>query len=185
MNAMVNVEHGFSADTIIETERLILRPLEINDAGWVSRESSRWEVAKDLALVPVPNLALGVELFILCVRIRESRFGGGVRAVILKDTGEPIGLIAAPRKSETAYGLGYWYAPQAWGHGYASEAARALIARLMREGAESFHAGCFEGNDASHRVLEKLGFEETGQISQEFCMAHMKKRAHIDMNLVV
>lgn len=174
----------FGADTVLETARLALRPLKVEDAAWVARESSKWEVAKDLAQVPVPNPALGVELFIMCVRIRETRFGGSVRLVTLKDTGQPVGLIAAPRRGETEYGFGYWYASEAWGLGYATEAGLALLDAIKAQGGDRFVAGCFEGNAASARVLEKLGFEETGSVSQQFCMAHMKNRAHVDMVLV-
>ena len=176
---------GLTPGAIIETDRLALRPLTLDDAGWIAETSSRWDVAQNLAVVPVPNPALGVELFILSVRVRESRYGGAVRAVTLRETGEPIGLIAAPSKGDGSYGLGYWFAPTAWGQGYATEAGQAMIDAVRANGAQSVHAGCFEGNDASQRVLEKLGFDRTGHISAQFSMAHMKNRPHVDMELRV
>jgi len=49
-----------------------------------------------------------------------------------------------------------------WGNGYATEAARAVIAHAQSTGATRMLAGVREWNTASRRVLAKLGFVETG-----------------------
>ena len=55
--------------------------------------------------------------------------------------------------------LGYWIGRPYWGHGYATEAACALIKRGFDELELScIRAAYYDGNDRSSRVLEKLGF---------------------------
>jgi len=170
----------------IETERLVLVPLMVEDAGWVGRESGRPEVARNLALVPEPNPALAAELFILAGRAREQTVGDVVRAVRLKTDNTPIGVIGAhARGEEGVYSFGYWYAPGAWGRGYATEAGHALINALRARGVTQLKAGYFSHNPASRRVLEKLGFALTGDDDPEFCMAILKRQPHRAMAAVL
>ncbi|MGX6646463.1 GNAT family N-acetyltransferase [Maricaulaceae bacterium MS644] len=170
---------------IIQTERLTLRPLALDDAGWVSRESGRYEVASKLAFVPSPNPALAAEMFILTARANEANRGDLFRAVIDKATGEGAGLVSATVRGDGRRELGYWYAPSFWGKGYATEAGRALLNVAIAMGAQSFHAGYFAHNPASARVLEKLGFSHDGDETPQFCTAAMKSLPHKGMGLEI
>ena len=59
--------------------------------------------------------------------------------------------------------LGYWLGADAWGSGYATEAATALVDFGFREmGLARIYAQVLAGNDASCRVLEKLGMLSEG-----------------------
>ncbi len=62
--------------------------------------------------------------------------------------------------------FGYWLARGAWGHGYATEAARAVLAwAVAGDGArqERVIAVTNPANEASKRVLEKVGMRLVGQ----------------------
>lgn len=64
--------------------------------------------------------------------------------------------------------LGYEIAPAHWGHGYASEAARAMLAFGFRElGVQRIWAWCNAENRASSRVLEKLGMRLARRIAED------------------
>lgn len=68
--------------------------------------------------------------------------------------------------------LGYWFTPDAWGRGYATEAGRAVIDIARHAmGLKRLHAGHFLDNPASGRVLEKLCFRPTGRIVPQFSKA--------------
>ncbi|WP_393959388.1 GNAT family N-acetyltransferase [Priestia megaterium] len=81
------------------------------------------------------------------------------------DTGELIGTVGFNQwnQKHKRAEIGYELHPQHWGHGYASEAASAVMAygfqilQLIRIGAVVFLE-----NKASQHVLEKLGFQKEG-----------------------
>lgn len=63
--------------------------------------------------------------------------------------------------------LGYEIAPQYWGQGYATEAARAMVAFGFSEmGLHRISAYCVAENKASARVLEKVGMQLEGRLRQ-------------------
>jgi ribosomal-protein-alanine N-acetyltransferase len=88
-------------------------------------------------------------------------------AVERKSEGDVIGYCGlvfhgngAPDEPELAYEL----LRQAHGFGYATEAGGAVVTWTTEAGYERLWAGVRAWNVASRRVLEKLGFHETGQV---------------------
>lgn len=68
------------------------------------------------------------------------------------------------KPAERIHELGYHLLPSAWGHGYATEAAAAVVEHAFGTlGAAALFAGHHPDNVASGRVLEKLGFARTGE----------------------
>ncbi|MFF0745093.1 GNAT family N-acetyltransferase [Streptomyces sp. NPDC004111] len=83
----------------------------------------------------------------------------GHRQMIERESGEVVGAIGLfwPPK-EGAVEFGYGVAPSRWRRGYATEAARALVAHALA--APGVHTVCAKAsldNPASIRVLEKAG----------------------------
>jgi RimJ/RimL family protein N-acetyltransferase len=75
--------------------------------------------------------------------------------------GTCVGVISLVRQENQPYTveIGYLLAAEAWGQGLASEAVAAAIDRVFHSGhAERVIARYREGNQASRRLLEKLGF---------------------------
>jgi ribosomal-protein-alanine N-acetyltransferase len=67
-----------------------------------------------------------------------------------------------PKKG--VYELGFHIRSPLWGRGYASEAAQAVVAYAFDHlGVRALFAGHHPENAASRRLLEKLGFECTGE----------------------
>lgn len=60
--------------------------------------------------------------------------------------------------------IGYWIARDFWGHGFATEAAGAVLRIARTLGHSRLSAGHFTDNPASGRVLRKIGFQPTGRI---------------------
>lgn len=86
--------------------------------------------------------------------------------------GDPVGFIYLIREKPNAqvfrFGeLAYWITPSEWGNGYATSASELLLAHAFDElGLHRIEASTFSTNDASKRVLEKLGFTEEGDARQ-------------------
>jgi RimJ/RimL family protein N-acetyltransferase len=90
-------------------------------------------------------------------------------AMVLRSTNELIGDCASgtdandPRIAE----IGFTVRPEFQGHGYATEGAGALIGYLFGErGKHRLTARCDARNDASVRVLERLGMRREGHLRE-------------------
>jgi RimJ/RimL family protein N-acetyltransferase len=76
--------------------------------------------------------------------------------------------------------LGYWVVPDERGAGYATAAADLCLTHAFDDrGLHKVLARVFEGNEASIRVLEKLGFEREGQLRQH----RYVNGEHVDVHL--
>jgi RimJ/RimL family protein N-acetyltransferase len=90
-------------------------------------------------------------------------------AVTLKTTGELIGNCGVRLDTAEAHqaDIGYELAPAHWGHGYASEAARAVVQFGFTElHIHRIWAECVAENVGSARVLQKLGMKQEAQLRQ-------------------
>jgi RimJ/RimL family protein N-acetyltransferase len=59
--------------------------------------------------------------------------------------------------------LGYWLGEPHWGHGYATEAARAVVAAAREAGYPALRSRALVSNAGSRNVLRKVGFIEIGE----------------------
>ena len=148
----------------LETERLLLRPLEPDDAGRIRELAGASEVADTTLLIPHPYPPGAAEAFIAQAREWGERGVEHVFAVTLKASGELVGCIGLRVDPVHARGeLGYWIGVPYWRHGYASEAVcRIVDLALGTLCLHRLHASCFTRNAASARVLEKAGLIREG-----------------------
>lgn len=84
---------------------------------------------------------------------------------------DPIGIIELRdiNFTDKKADLGYWLAKQCWGKGYMTQAVEAIIEYAfdtLKLGV--LHAGVFEGNDASVKVLTKNNFQYAGTLHNNF-----------------
>ena len=102
----------------IKTERLVLRCLQADDAGWIAREIANPNVHRWLTTPPMPYRLDDAVDFL-------SRFAGdpGYRAIVHR--GSPQGVISLGTTNGRSRELGYWLQESAWGQGLMSEAAQA------------------------------------------------------------
>ena len=86
--------------------------------------------------------------------------------IFLLETGEHVGCggLQPYRMEEQIYELGFHLHRAYWGRGMAEEAAGAVIRFAFESlGLKTLFAGHHPDNAASRRVLEKLGFQYTGE----------------------
>lgn len=147
----------------IRSERLFLRPAWPEDATELHAAIAHECVVRNLARAPWPY------------RVEDAQAFIGLSG----DPHHPAMLITVPGASGARIiggiglnlgvdgpELGYWITPEAWGRGYATEAASALLRLARTLGHRRVAAYHFLDNPASGRVLEKLGFLPTGEIVQ-------------------
>lgn len=85
-----------------------------------------------------------------------------VWAVTTRTVEALIGLVdATVDDALVCTNLGYYFFPQFWGQGYASEAVRAIADHLVQQGIHRLVATVTVGNHASAQVLKKADFSFT------------------------
>ena len=94
----------------------------------------------------------------------ENATEEGVNVLVCAD-GDPVGT-AGYNDINDQWGtaeIGYMITPEQWGNGYATDALRTLTADAFRERRiHKLYAHVYATNDASKRVLEKVGYVEEG-----------------------
>lgn len=140
----------------MRTERLFLRPAWSEDAPAVARAIASPAIVRNLARAPWPYGLADAEAFVAMPQDAKAPHF----LVQLPDEGV-IGSAGFGRTDDDIE-IGYWIGQDWWGRGYATEAARALIAIARMIGHRRLVAGHFADNPASGRVLAKAGFVPTG-----------------------
>lgn len=144
----------------LQTERLILRPWEEDDA------ESLYEYAKDPAVGPIAGWPPHTSVENSREIIRDVLSADETYAVCLKQDNRAIGSIGliSPAQSHTALGadeleIGYWIGVPFWGRGLIPEATERLIRHAFEDlGCSALWCGYYKGNEKSKRCQEKTGF---------------------------
>lgn len=150
---------------ILETERLVLRPIARSDWSALHpimcdpRVMAYW----DNAVVEDPSL---VEQM-LAAEVEEMAAGRGCYWAIelaadrtFLGTCEIADIDRRHRRGE----IGFLLAGSAWGQGYGLEAVRAVTDHAAGLGLKRLWARTHAGNERSERLLERVGFEFEGYL---------------------
>ncbi len=146
---------------VVETERLILRPLRRSDAGTLELFGSDERVARMTRSIPHPLPPGAVDALIGSALAEDRSEDLWVMDGSATGLGEFLGLIGLERMDRNQSEVGYWVVPAFWNAGLASEAVRGLIDANPHSDKTIF-ASVFQDNPASARVLTNAGFEYLG-----------------------
>jgi ribosomal-protein-alanine N-acetyltransferase len=154
----------------LETDRLILRRRRVGEAAiyrqlWTERDP---RVPPHRQIDPEGRPT--VEDIAAQIRAEREEPGPGILAVERKGTADVIGYCGlvfhgngSPDEPELVYEL----LRAAHGCGYATEAGRAVVTWASEAGYGRLWATVRDWNVASRRVLDKLGFRETGRVEPD------------------
>jgi RimJ/RimL family protein N-acetyltransferase len=146
----------------LETERLILRRFTEADVENLVLLDSDPEVMRYLnGGIATPREPVAQQILPRFLSYYTRYDGVGVWAAIEKSTGAFIGWFSNRPRDEThpdEVELGYRLRRSAWGRGYATEGALALVRKSFDElGVQRVTASTYEHNTASRRVMENVG----------------------------
>ena len=148
------------------TPRLLLRPGWPEDSNTLFTTINDEAVVRNLASAPWPYKRVDAEQFLATPRpMLHPNF------LIFRRNGQVpqlLGCIGFGDNGERHLELGYWIAREHWGHGYATEAGRAVLDIARTLGHPEMQAEHFVDNPASGKVLRKLGFRPTGRTTPRF-----------------
>ncbi|MFI6780828.1 GNAT family N-acetyltransferase [Micromonospora sp. NPDC050276] len=163
--------------TVLTTERLILRDWTDDpaDLARIYDIYSRADVTRFLGApgLPMTDPAQAAERLRFWQE-RHAADGGryGTWAIEVRETGQLAGtalLKPLPGRDEAVrtedIEVGWHLHPDSWGHGYATEAAGALVAREFATDTSEIYAVVSPGNEASMAVCRRLGMTHVGRRS--------------------
>ncbi|WP_300564558.1 GNAT family N-acetyltransferase [Flavobacterium sp.] len=155
-------------DLILETERLILRPLELSDVDDFFLMNDNPNVNRYLRY-PLKS-KIEANQYIQKIINEYKKNNMGRFAVILKETNKLIGFSGLKFRDTLEnnyinfYDLGYRFSEEHWHKGFATESSLAWLEygfNTMK--LPTIHACAISENIGSNKVLKKIGFEFTNQ----------------------
>lgn len=153
----------------LHTSRLRLRPFNDQDADALFALHSNAIVLRYWDATAWNSRSRAEGFIATCQEIAEA--GTGARlAVDRSSDGAFIGWCALSRWNRTfrSASMGYCFNDAAWGHGYATEAARAMLEWSFETlDLNRVQAETDTRNVASARVLDKLGFVREGTLRED------------------
>ena len=172
----------------LKTRRLLLMPPCDEDAARITALIGDWRVASMLSRVPYPYPEGGAADWIAkqADAVAQGRAVGFLMHRRYRPGEGAIGGIGLEPATVDQDGtrqaeMGYWLGVPYWGRGYATEAARAVLAHGFAAMAlDRVTAGYFLENPASAGVLHKTGFRPT-QANPRWCEARACEVACQDM----
>ena len=166
----------------IRTERLLLRPWRTGDEADLDAYFdiySRWDVMRYLGNAPQVLTSREEAADRLAKRAEPDPAGApyGVWAVCDADD-RPMGSVllrqlpwsadVAPVPDQPDVEVGWHLHPDAWGKGYATEAAGALLDRARAYGIDVVHAVTYPENASSQAVCRRIGLEYVGRTDRYY-----------------
>ena len=159
-----NLLHIFSKMPTLETERLLLRPMRVSDAEDMFEYACKESVTRYLLWKPHTSVAYTKRY----LEYLAGRYRLGMHyewALVLREEGRMIGTCGFANFdcAHNTGEIGYVLNPAYQGKGLMQEAAE----RVMRFGfsvlgLHRIEARYMVGNDASRRLMERLGMREEG-----------------------
>jgi RimJ/RimL family protein N-acetyltransferase len=149
---------------VLETERLTLRKLSLDDAPFVMNLVNQPSFLRYIGDKNVRNNDDAIRYLTTGPLASYEQFGFGLYLVTVKETGKPAGMCGLlKRDSLPDADVGFAFLPEYWSQGLAFESAAAVLNHGWQDcGLKRILAITSLDNDASIRLLERLGFKSEG-----------------------
>lgn len=159
-------------DMFHRSERLLLRPGWIEDASEVTAQIADRAIVRNLARVPWPYREEHARSWLAAQSASSNDVMLPTFLMTLPDeTGSQIiGCCGLHEGRDGGVDIGYWLGRNYWGHGFATEAARAVLAVAQTLGHDRVFGRHAVDNPASGRVMRNAGFVPTGRMANYFSM---------------
>jgi RimJ/RimL family protein N-acetyltransferase len=143
----------------ITTERLSLRALQSSDAAVFRQMTDEPAITDAIDFLATPFTLSDAQKLIKGNGDGRDCFWG----VWLRGSASLIGAVGTHLRSVDELEIGYWFASAAHGRGFGAEAARAVVHAVNAAFPDRrIVAECRLQNEASWRLLERIGFEADG-----------------------
>ncbi len=153
---------GLPPTPVLETARLILRPIRQEDAPAIQTRVSKWDVGKYLETAPWPYPDDGAETFLRDIALPAVAAGNEMNwAITLKGStipDEAVGILSFSPEGRATGNRGFWLDLDLHGQGLMTEAIVAFQDYVFDVlGQEKLQMSNAQTNAASRRVKQKTG----------------------------
>lgn len=159
------------------SERLFLRPAFPEDWQAIHARVSDEGVVRNLARAPWPYGEADARFF------ASMKQDPRLPHFLVTLPGEGVIGSAGLGEIDGEPEIGYWIGRDYWGHGFATEAGRAVVDIARALGHRRLTAGHFADNPASGKVLRKIGFRPTGHVRKRHSLARGSEVASVEFEL--
>lgn len=144
------------------TDRLLLTTPTLAHVSDIARLANNARIHDVMSRLPFPYTEADALFFIEQVVTSPDE-----RCYAILEHGVFMGVVGLRFEAGTLPELGYWLGEAFWGRGYASEAARAVVAAAKAAGIPALRSRALLTNTPSHNVLRKAGFTIIGEGTDE------------------
>jgi ribosomal-protein-alanine N-acetyltransferase len=154
----------------IETKRLLLREFRADDEDAIHEYASDPEVVR--LMMWGPNSPEATRVFLAGTLQRQQEWPRDAVGLAIESRADRcvIGSIELriPQGPNRSGNIGYLLRRRSWGQGFMAEAARAILAVAFRDvDLHRVWATCDPRNQASYRVMEKLGMRREAHFRKD------------------
>lgn len=151
---------------VLLTERLLIRPTDIKDAAFIYDLMNSPKYLQFIGDKNMRTIRKAEEYIRLKMIPHMKQFGYGNFTVLHKDNQRKLGSCGLyQRDGVSGVDLGFAFLPDFEKNGYAFEACTQLMkAAWDLHGITALNAYTSEGNVASQKLLNRLGFERNGNM---------------------
>lgn len=148
---------------MLETDRLRLRAWNTDDAPDLFAYASSPLVGPNAGWKPHASIDITKEY------LEQTINDDDTWAIVLKETGHVIGSVGLhATRVETVREIGYVMHPDRWGHGYMTEAVKAVLRFAFEElGLSGVRVKHYPFNTRSKNVILRCGFRYDGTLRME------------------
>lgn len=151
---------------ICETDRLIIRQFNVDDAPFIFRLLNEETFIRYIANKNIRTIDDAKNYLLNGPILSYQKNNFGLNIIQLKDTKVVIGMCGLVNRDELGYpDLGYAFLPEFCGKGYAHEATISVLkSEIVTHDLNTILGVTFPDNFNSNRLLKKLGFIQKGTI---------------------
>jgi [ribosomal protein S5]-alanine N-acetyltransferase len=169
MDRAIDLQPDRLMPSALQTPRLLLRMLCINDVPEVTRLAGDRAIADTTISIPHPMTEEQARAWVLARASFPPDASQRAFAITRSDDGRLVGAISLRdiNHEHAKAELGFWIGVEFWGHGYATEAVRRVVqfgfATLPLNRIYAHH---MVRNPASAHVLDRAGLKPEGLLRQ-------------------
>ncbi|MGA9673574.1 MAG: GNAT family N-acetyltransferase [Terracidiphilus sp.] len=165
----------------IQTVRLLLRKPVHADAEDIFRRYASDAVVTRYLSWPTHRSVAYTQAFLAWDETEWQKWPAGSYLAFLGEDNRLIGGTGLSFKTPTHAVTGYVFAQDAWGHGYATEALKAMVDLARQTGVQRLEAVCHVDHRPSARVMEKCGFQYETTLRECTVFPNLNASVHSDV----